>query len=251
MAQPIFRSDIDVNLVRRFPKEDLRRQQFFFEDHFAQFINAKSVAKVPGPMPDPTLFTMGDGKRTLIAAENAVQLALSFKGGLPKAGLRSALTNAIQLMERLEDRYTDHSNFYEGVVLVCEFPVADIPSGIDDLYSSIFKRPKPQGFEAFSVMVANNSAETNSLVECQIVNRLEIQLPASAGGFIHFDPDFVDAPSVQVATVKFDLNSKPLRGHQNGSRFEQLVGELVELIDQSGDLLGDNLANAILHQVRP
>lgn len=246
--------EFEAVLVRRFPRDDdVRRKQFEFEDIFAQYINAKTVAAAAPPFQsaDRPLFTMGDGKRLLLATEQSIQLTLNF-GTAPKGGIRPAIARAEELMTRVQQSLAHQSRYYEGLIVSATFVPLSPEKARNLVYQEVFGRDPHPELDTFSASRGSVGARFNNQIDLQFVRQVEFSASVSpASPLVQFDVDFGPGDFKPAALLKFDVNSKPLKDEPEGSVFAEMVSALADLVRSDaqqvvGRSLGIGVAERLL-----
>lgn len=236
----------EVTLVRRHAAHSVRERAFDFEALFRSYINAPiNVANLPPVAPlAAQRFQMSDGKRSLVAADNLVQLSLDFGTGRPKGqDWKALIEKPAGLMDEADRFFTPNQKGYKSVILQISRPYQGNQSDVTARIAKLFSKT-PSGTPAAA-------AYTYAVVADGITKNLEIsqfkffEFTAITPGttpFINFDLDFMD-PSDEGLQIKVELNSKARMASAESEKFANLAslidGAVADPIVQQ--LLGDEL----------
>lgn len=230
-----------VNLVRRFPEQNLRRKQFEFEDAFRTYIDAEPVLhpRPPGSSPDLPRFQISDGKRSLTVSDSAVGLSLVFESVPPK-GMLPPLLAAAERMDKCVHIYGSQEKYFLGLVIETEMVFAD-SGALYEVYRGVIGRDPVPGMKIFSYSDSVEGDGRAVFLELSHFHRFNINAMVRPDQPLFIDTDFVE-PGDAGLKVKIDINTKPSRFLPGNQSFVDIVGRLPTVIESDvGRFLGPDV----------
>ena len=239
-----------VILIRRFPREDMRRKQFDFEDLFASYIHAtsQSLPTSPEAAPAQPRFIISDTKRTLVVSNVTVQLTLDFGASFPaKSTFKSVLSRPAELMDKMAEQLLSHQRrAYSAIVVEWVCPKkGDLESLSRELAALNLKPQFPDPIAFYTASIGLRSGEFYKTVELAVYKRFQTPPPGLGG--LHLDLDFDDDPVPEEGLqIKVDANTKPQMDRPPKSAFAALIPVLQSAVEQDlAPLIGSDLVDGL------
>ncbi|MCX5571503.1 hypothetical protein [Kaistia nematophila] len=243
---------MQVQLVRRFPREDIRRSAFEISDGLKPYLDGQlNFQDIPGAPPEQPRFVVSAGKRNYLGSDVVAQMTLDFSGGVPDKGILSAIEKAAGVLDVLHGRvFSKQSQYYCGIILLLTAPLVDLGRNISaDLLPIVSKIEGGGVPTAVDVnlgwSVDDKFSWTIGLSEYVVFNRQVV------GSFVpqqlHFDPDF-EAAVEKGLQLKIDCNSKLQRdlGASGSNDFRSLLPILTEYAMPDARKMTGNLLDGVL-----
>lgn len=217
-------------MVRRHTAHSVREKAYDFETLFKSYINAPiNVANLPPSAPlAAQRFQMADGKRTLVAADNLVQLSLDFGTGSARPQhWKAVLDKPAGLMDESDRFFTPGQRGFKAVILQIARPYKGNQADVTDHIAKLFSQT-PSGSPAaaaYTYAVTKNGLTIN--FEISQFKFFEFTTPIAPGGaqFINFDLDFMD-PVDEGLQIKVEINSRSKDAAPESQKFTSLISML-------------------------
>jgi hypothetical protein len=222
-----------VLLIRRYPRQDMRRTQFQFEDALGPVLSATAVVAnlPPGGSPNQPRFTITKNNISLAVTDITVQLALQFADppfSIPAPPLNDLAEWATVLDSALDKILPSQKAWYSGSIAVLDVPDGregfDVPAISNDLVKINMKSPPTTA----NMTLAWQDGMLNKSFEFSEYSTFFKEGPPAPGTrSISIDTDF-DPVNQKGTQIKLDVNNKPQRLNPPPS------SNLVQLFDSLG-----------------